>query len=283
MRCVTVKRIGAYTAMTVIAPGIPELTRPGHFVAVQVGGPTSSMLLRRAFAIYDVQARGVYGGTVQFVFAVHGKGTAWLAERRAAATGSTSSARSASRSGCRRTRSTRRSSAAATAARRCCRWRGCCASAAAGSTFVLGAGSVDRLFGQLDAKRIADTIAVTTDDGSLGRARPGQRRAAVGAGDAPTATSSTPAARWRCCAPSPTSPTERGHRRRQVAVEESMACGIGVCMTCVLPVVGDDGLTRMVRSCVEGPVFLGDRVRWDDVGTVPADTVGAITAPGAHR
>jgi dihydroorotate dehydrogenase electron transfer subunit len=69
----------------------------------------------------------------------------------------------------------------------------------------------------------------------------------------------------------------------QVAVEESMACGIGVCMTCVLPVVGDDGLTRMVRSCVEGPVFAGDRVRWDDVGTVPPDTVGAITAPGAHR
>jgi dihydroorotate dehydrogenase electron transfer subunit len=46
-------------------------------------------------------------------------------------------------------------------------------------------------------------------------------------------------------------------------------------MTCVLPVIGEDGLTRMVRSCVEGPVFLGDRVRWDDVGTVPADAVGA--------
>jgi dihydroorotate dehydrogenase (NAD+) catalytic subunit len=27
----------------------------------------------------------------------------------------------------------------------------------------------------------------------------------------------------------------------------------------------------MVRSCVEGPVFAGDRVRWDDVGSVPAD------------
>src|SRR5438874_2502421 len=39
----------------------------------------------------------------------------------------------------------------------------------------------------------------------------------------------------------------------QVAVEESMACGVGVCMTCVLPVVGDDDVTRMVRSCVEGP------------------------------
>jgi dihydroorotate dehydrogenase electron transfer subunit len=61
----------------------------------------------------------------------------------------------------------------------------------------------------------------------------------------------------------------------QCAVEESMACGIGVCMTCVLPVVGDDGVTRMVRSCTDGPVFFGDRVRWSEVGTVPADTLGA--------
>jgi dihydroorotate dehydrogenase electron transfer subunit len=63
-----------------------------------------------------------------------------------------------------------------------------------------------------------------------------------------------------------------------------MACGIGVCMTCVLPVVGDDGRTRMVRSCVEGPVFNGERVRWDAVGTVPPDTVGAPdgAAAGGH-
>jgi dihydroorotate dehydrogenase electron transfer subunit len=61
----------------------------------------------------------------------------------------------------------------------------------------------------------------------------------------------------------------------QCAVEESMACGVGVCMTCVLPVRDDDGLVRMVRSCVEGPVFRGDRVLWDAVGTVPAGTVGA--------
>jgi carbamoyl-phosphate synthase large subunit len=77
-----VKKVGAYQAVTVVAPGIPELTRPGHFLAVQVGGPDSSMLLRRAFAIYDVKDRGVYGGTVEFVFAVHGRGTAWLSSRR---------------------------------------------------------------------------------------------------------------------------------------------------------------------------------------------------------
>jgi dihydroorotate dehydrogenase electron transfer subunit len=70
----------------------------------------------------------------------------------------------------------------------------------------------------------------------------------------------------------------------QVAVEESMACGVGGCMTCVMPVTGNDGVTRMVRSCVEGPVFRGDRVRWDafadGIGTVPGDTLGAPRAGG---
>jgi len=28
---------------------------------------------------------------------------------------------------------------------------------------------------------------------------------------------------------------------------------------------------------VDGPVFEHDRVRWDDVGTVPADALGAIS------
>jgi dihydroorotate dehydrogenase electron transfer subunit len=31
---------------------------------------------------------------------------------------------------------------------------------------------------------------------------------------------------------------------------------------------------------VEGPVFLGDRVRWNDVGTVPADILGAPISTG---
>ena len=76
--------------------------------------------------------------------------------------------------------------------------------------------------------------------------------------------------------------TERG-LPCQVAVEESMACGVGVCMTCVLPVIGDDGVSRMVRSCVEGPVFLGDRIRWNDVGTVPEDVLGApVSTGGGH-
>ena len=51
----TVRRVDAYYAMTVVAPGIAARFRPGQFVAVAVGGPDTSMLLRRAFSIHDVR------------------------------------------------------------------------------------------------------------------------------------------------------------------------------------------------------------------------------------
>ena len=66
----------------------------------------------------------------------------------------------------------------------------------------------------------------------------------------------------------------------QCAVEESMACGIGICMTCVLPVRGNDGVVRMSRSCVDGPIFPGDQVLWESVGTVPTDALGAPKGNG---
>ena len=271
------KKVGAYHAVTVIAPGIPELTRPGHFLAVQVGGPESSMLLRRAFAIYDVKERGVYGGTVEFVFAVHGKGTAWLASRRPQdkldVVGPLGRPFRLPKSPVNVTLvGGGYGSAPLLPLARALRERGCRVDV------VLGAGSADRLFGFLDAKRMADSIAVTTDDGSTGT------RGRV-SDVLPGVLDKSRADVVYACGPMPMLravadlAAERGIPS-QVAVEESMACGIGVCMTCVLPVVGDDGLTRMVRSCVEGPVFLGDRVRWDDVGSVPSDAVGAPTTGG---
>ena len=268
----SIRKVGAYHSMTVVAPGIAELTRPGHFLALQVGGPESSMLLRRAFAIYDVKERGVYGGTVEFVFAVHGKGTAWLAARRPQdkldvigplgkpfrlPTTRVTATLVGGGSG----------SAPLLPLATALRERGCRVD------FVLGAGSVDRLFGQLDAKRIASTIAVTTEDGSAGE------RGRV-SDVLPQVLDKTGSEVVYACGPMGMLQAvselagERGIPA-QVAVEESMACGIGVCMTCVLPVAGGDGVTRMLRSCVDGPVFLGDRVRWDDVGTVPADALGA--------
>ena len=59
----TVRRVDAYHAMTVVAPGIAARFRPGQFVAVAVGGPDTAMLLRRAFSIHDamLSARGEAG------------------------------------------------------------------------------------------------------------------------------------------------------------------------------------------------------------------------------
>src|SRR5579884_4181814 len=78
----SVRPVGAYVAMTLVAVGIPRQARPGQFIAVAVGGDDSALLLRRAFSIYQVRERGQYGGTVEFIFAVTGKGTDWLARRR---------------------------------------------------------------------------------------------------------------------------------------------------------------------------------------------------------
>jgi len=52
----------------------------------------------------------------------------------------------------------------------------------------------------------------------------------------------------------------------QCAVEEAMACGVGICMTCVLPVRKEDGTISMLRSCIDGPVMDGALVAWELVG-----------------
>ena len=49
------RKSGDYHVLTLTAPGIAELTKPGHFVALGVGGAESSMLLRRAFSIHSVR------------------------------------------------------------------------------------------------------------------------------------------------------------------------------------------------------------------------------------
>ncbi|MBT4484846.1 MAG: dihydroorotate dehydrogenase electron transfer subunit [Candidatus Latescibacteria bacterium] len=44
----------------------------------------------------------------------------------------------------------------------------------------------------------------------------------------------------------------------QISLEERMACGVGACLGCAAPL--RDG--RMVRTCVDGPVFHASEVAW---------------------
>ncbi|MEZ0071912.1 dihydroorotate dehydrogenase electron transfer subunit [Planotetraspora sp. GP83] len=271
----TTRRVDAYHALTVVAPGIADRYRPGHFVTVAVGGPTTSMLTRRAFAIHDVKPD--YGGTVELVFTVRGAGTAWLADLRARDTldlvGPLGRPFPLPRDPCTCVLvGGEYGSASLFALGDALQQRGC------RIDFVLGAPSADRVFGALRARRMGETTTLTTEDGSLGM------RGRV-TDVLPGVIADARADVVYACGPMDmlsgvTAVTAEFDIPVQVAVEEHMACGIGVCMTCVVPVIGEDGVTRMVRACTDGPVFRGERVRFDDVGTIPFDALGA---PGGRH
>jgi len=267
-----VRRVGAYSVLSITAPGLPERTRPGHFITVGIGGEESAMVLRRAFAIHNVQERGVYGGSLDIVVGIHGPGTRWLSERRRhdlvdiVGPLGRPFVLPKERVSCVLVGGGYGSAPLFMLADQL-RERGCRADV------ILGASSEDKLFGVLEIKRVCSTLTITTEDGSQGLR--GRVTDVLG-----ESIEKFDAAVVYACGPmgmlSAVAEIASEHRAySQCSVEESMACGIGVCMTCVLPVIGDDGVTRMVRSCVEGPVFRGDRVRWDDVGRIPPDVHGA--------
>lgn len=47
-----------------------------------------------------------------------------------------------------------------------------------------------------------------------------------------------------------------------VSLEAPMACGIGICFTCVARVKDDEGSWDYKRTCIEGPVFAAERIEW---------------------
>jgi|1186.fasta_scaffold67957_2 dihydroorotate dehydrogenase electron transfer subunit len=273
----SVQQLGQYTQFTVVAPQIAAGFRPGHFVAVAVGGDNSAMILRRAFALSGATVSERFAGTVQFVVAVRGPGTSWLVQRRAGETldlvgplGNPFPIPSAPSPAVLVGGGYGSAPLLALAQ----------ALLANGSPveFVLGAATAARLYGALSAKRLVGRVTVTTDDGSAGE------RGLV-TDVLPDAIDRVNAEIVYACGPMPMLQAVAevaGKRaiRVQVAVEEAMACGIGVCMTCVLPVRGADKTSRFVRACVDGPVFDALKVRWSDVGTLPADLFGADAMGG---
>ena len=139
--------------------------------------------------------------------------------------------------------------------------------------FLLGAGSADHVYGALRARRTARSATITTEDGSLGTRGVVTDMFSQVIHEARTdviyASAPLPVLRDL------TALAGRYDVPVQACAQEAAGCGTGVCMSCVLPVVGSDGITRIVRSCVDGPVFRGDMVRWADVGTIPFDALGA--------
>lgn len=275
----TVRRVDDYRAMTITAPTIAQRFKPGQFLALAVGGADgepSVMPLRRAFAVHG--ASGDHGGAVEFVFAVRGSGTRWLADRRPRDRVDVIGPlgrpfpmpRDPAR--CLLVGDEHGSVplfplAGALAGRRC------------RVDFLLGAATATRLFGAVTARRVGEVATIVTDDGTLGsRGRVTDALArAIDAVGCDVIYASGPLGMLRRVA----DVAADRDVPAQAYVQDAMACGIGTCLGCVLPVVGADEVTRMAPACVAGPALPADRVRWHDAGTIPFDALGA--PGGAHR
>jgi dihydroorotate dehydrogenase electron transfer subunit len=261
-----VKRAGAHRHLTLVAPGIPERFRPGNVLAVAVGGPLSDRVARATYPIHKVRASGAYGGTVELVITPTDAASQWLA---AAPAGTALDlvgplgrpfALPKEPVTCVLVGEGAASAPLFSLAERL-RERGCAVH------MLLGGATESHLFGALEARRATRGVTVTTEDGSVGIA-------GTVADVLPDLLTRTEAAVVYAAAPA-----ARLHALALAAellgawsptlLDLPLPCGTGLCHGCTLPVVGEDGVTRMVRACVDGPVFRGDRVRWDDLGTVP--------------
>ena len=132
------------------------------------------------------------------------------------------------------------------------------------STLFYGARTGAELFYRDFFRALGVELVLTTEDGSVGeRGRvvaPVDRRLA----DRPPA---SPLMLYACGPERMLAATARiaaAHGRPcQVSVERIMGCGLGGCYSCVIPMRGDDGRFRHVRSCLAGPVLAADQIRWD--------------------
>jgi len=266
------KKVGAYHHMVFAVGDLASSARPGNFVAIAVGGEGSSMVLRRAFAIYRSSERSPQGGLIELVVAPHGQGSRWLTSLAphqsvdmVAPLGTqfgipTEPVRALLVGG-------GYGSAPLFGLAELLKNRGCRVD------MVLGASTATKIYAPLDGKRSVSSLTLTTDDGSTGIA--GKITDVL-----PKIISENEIEILYSCGPMAmleaiTKITERYGILHQCAVEESMACGIGVCMTCVLPVKAEDGVIRMLRSCIDGPVMDGSSVIWDSKRRIPEGTFGA--------
>jgi dihydroorotate dehydrogenase electron transfer subunit len=253
------RKAGAYRVLTLVAPGVAEAFRPGAYLAVSVG---EARLARRALWIHRVKPSGGYGATLDVVVAPVGPGTRWLAAlpvgSRIAVTGPLG-----------------RPFALPTGPARCLlvgqgyaaapmfplaerlRERECPV------TLVIGADDEAHLLNALEARRSAGSVTVVTADGSVGDRGDlaGVAADAVAQTDVVYAAGSVALlARIAAAAAGRGVPS-------QVALERPLTCATGLCDGCPVPVFDDerDGAEHVVRACLDGPVFRGDRVRWEEL------------------
>ncbi len=260
------KRVGQYHQILLNVGQMVNGCKPGNFVAIKVGGENSRMVLRRAFAISRVSLTGPYGGSMELIVAPFGQGSKWLCSQVEGSTidliaplGTafgipTEPVRALLVGG-------GYGSAPLFGLAEVLKNRGCRVD------MYLGASTGAKIYAPMEGKRSVNVLKIYTEDGSMGeRGRVTEPiPALISDGLVDVIYSCGPMPMLRAISELVLG-SDVVH---QCAVEESMACGVGICMTCVLPVSDSDGNVSMKRSCIDGPVMDGSKVVWDLVGKVP--------------
>ena len=257
------KKVGQYQQIIINIGDLASVCKPGNFVAINVGGYSSSMVLRRAFAISRVSISSTFGGTMELIVAPHGQGSKWLCAQGegvvldivaplGTAFGIPTEAVPVLLVG------GGYGSAPLFGLAEVLNARGCRVD------MLLGASTASKIYAPMEGKRAVNSMRIYTEDGSMGQA--GRVTDPI-----PEIIRDLNIAVVYSCGPMPmlsaiTKITDEFSVVHQCAVEEAMACGIGVCMTCVLPVQNEDGTVSMLRSCIDGPVMDGSKVQWSQVG-----------------
>ncbi|MDQ4058584.1 MAG: dihydroorotate dehydrogenase electron transfer subunit [Actinomycetota bacterium] len=260
-----------YHSLTIVAPEIGEKVEPGQFVNV-LCGEGSAHILRRPFSVYRVHKRGGWASTIEIVFDIRGAGTQYLSQLRAHMMVDIVGPLG-------------RGFALPKGRAHCLLVGGGIGTAPLffladelrndghRVDVIIGARTNRMLLNPIEVRRLASVALVVTEDGSTG--------------EEGRVTDVLDETIDRCeteiiytCGPHRMleAVTEIGAAHGlpvQVAVEELMACGYGVCMTCVMPLrnrkriaardkdreAGDEVI--YARSCTEGPVFNGASVIWN--------------------
>jgi dihydroorotate dehydrogenase electron transfer subunit len=253
------RRIGVYHQIVLEVGDVVKYIKPGNFIAISVGGETSRMVLRRAFAISRTSDKG----TVELIIAPYGGGSKWLCAQSegtyvdvitplGTAFGIPTEPVTALLVG------GGYGSAPLFGLAEVLKSRGCRV------IMALGASTAAKIYAPIEGKRSVTSLKIFTEDGS--------------AGEAGRVTDSLPQLIEEhdvrviySCGPMPmlealSELAVAADIAHQCAVEESMACGVGICMTCVLPVKNANGEIKNLRSCIDGPVMDGESVQWRLVG-----------------
>lgn len=128
-------------------------------------------------------------------------------------------------------------------------------------TLCYGARSRHYLAGLADFQRLGVTVRVSTDDGTAGHHGlvTDVLRQTLAESDVPC--------RVVCCGPERMMEAVAEITRQsgvpcQVSLETPMACGIGICFSCVARVRDASGGWDYRRTCVDGPVFDAAAIEW---------------------